>query len=44
MSFRARKLFAGLRGIDRARVDQLTGLLVLIAIELGAWLGSPPQA
>ena len=41
MSLRARRLFAGLRGVDRVRVDQLIGLLVLVALELEAWLGSP---
>jgi hypothetical protein len=39
--FRAQSWVAGLRGIDRVRVDQLLGLLVLIAIELEAWFGSP---
>jgi hypothetical protein len=39
--FRAQSWVAGLRGIDRVRVDQLIELLVLIAIELEAWLGSP---
>jgi signal transduction histidine kinase len=39
--FRAQSWVGGLRGIDRVRADQLIGLLVLIAIELEAWLGSP---
>jgi signal transduction histidine kinase len=43
MSLRARGLFAGLRRVDRVRVDELIGLLVLIAIELDAWLGSEPD-
>ena len=43
MPFRARRVFAGLRGIDRVRVDQLIGVSVLIAFELAAWLGSPAQ-
>jgi signal transduction histidine kinase len=38
--FRAQSWVAGLRDIDRVRVDQLIGLLVLIAIEIEAWLGS----
>jgi signal transduction histidine kinase len=41
--FRAQRWIARLRGIDRVRVDQLIGLLVLVAIELDAWLGSPPD-
>src|ERR1039458_8979085 len=43
MLSRAQSWIAGLRGIDRARVDRLIGLLVLIVIELVAWLGSPSQ-
>ena len=43
MWFRARALFAGPRSVDRVRVDQLTGLLLLIASELTTWLGSPTQ-
>jgi len=43
MSFWARKLVARSRGIDRVRVDQLIGLLVLIAIELDTWLGAPSE-
>ncbi len=42
MPLRARRLFAGLRSIDRVRVDELVGLAVLVAIELDAWLGSAP--
>src|ERR1700722_6105323 len=43
MWLRARALFAGSRSVDRVRVDQLTGLLLLIASELTTWLGSPTQ-
>jgi signal transduction histidine kinase len=43
MPFWARTPFGGSRGIDRVRVDQLIGSLVLIAFELDAWLGSPPH-
>jgi signal transduction histidine kinase len=43
MPFRARRLFVGLRGIDRVRADELIGLALLVAIELDAWLGSSSQ-
>jgi signal transduction histidine kinase len=43
MWFRAQKLFSRPRSVDRVRVDQLTALLVLVAFELGAWLGSPSK-
>jgi hypothetical protein len=33
-----RQLVAGLRRIDRVRVDALVGLLLLVVIELQVWL------
>jgi signal transduction histidine kinase len=38
MPLPARKLSAEIRGFDRARVDELIGLLLLIEIELQVWL------
>jgi signal transduction histidine kinase len=38
MPLPARKLSAEIRGFDRARVDKLIGLLLLIEIELQVWL------
>jgi signal transduction histidine kinase len=35
-----RRLFAGLRGIDRVRVDELVALVLLVGIELEVWPGS----
>jgi signal transduction histidine kinase len=38
MLFPARKLSAWIRGLDRVRVDELIGLVLLIEIELQVWL------
>jgi hypothetical protein len=35
---RAQRLLAGLRGVDRRRLDALVGLLLAIEIELQVWL------
>src|SRR5271169_3602161 len=40
MSSQAQTLLARLRGIDRMRVDELAGLVLLIEIELRLWLGT----
>jgi signal transduction histidine kinase len=44
MLFRAQRLFAGLRGIDPVRVDELIAVVMLVQIELHVWLGSSLQA
>lgn len=38
MPFSARMRFARIRGLDRVRVDELIGLVLLIEIELQVWL------
>ena len=39
----ARKVFTGVRSVDRVRVDELAGLVLLVGIELQVWLGSSVQ-
>jgi signal transduction histidine kinase len=43
MLLRARVLLARLAGVDRVRVDELAGLVLLAGIELQLWLGGPVQ-
>jgi len=38
--FWARRVFTGVRGVDRVRVDELAGVVLFVGIELRVWLGS----